>query len=102
MLVAIAPAMGAKITPSGMRVGSLPDAARLKLVWPSGRARSLRRHLPVHRHHGGSAQAYVVLKRNLGAFDLALLRHPAKLPVELAALSEAGGSQWMTLRDESA
>src|SRR5687767_12375540 len=56
-------------------------------------------HGRVDGDDGRAAQPDVVLERDLRAIDLPLVRLAAELPGELGALGEAGGAEWVALRD---
>src|SRR5205807_9573307 len=57
--------------------------------------------LLVDRHHGGAAEAEVVLEGGLGAVDLAVAGVAAQLPRELGALGQAGGAEGVALGDQA-
>src|SRR5687768_1800675 len=54
----------------------------------------------IDRDDRRSTQAEIVLKRDLGAWDLALVGLSTDLPGELRALRKPGGSEGMTLGDQ--
>src|SRR4051812_46481513 len=56
----------------------------------------------IHRHDAGTAEAEVVLQRDLGALDLAGFGLAAQVPDQLGALREAGGAERVALREQAA
>src|SRR5207248_7870569 len=57
--------------------------------------------LLVDRHHGGAAEAEVVLEGGRGPIHLAVAGLAPELPCELCALGQAGGSQRVALGDQA-
>src|SRR3954453_15853463 len=69
---------------------------------PAIEAMSGLERLFVQTHHRRPTQAEVVLQRDLGSRHLAARGLTAQLPVELGALPQTRGAQWMTFRDQTA
>src|SRR5690606_35083333 len=56
----------------------------------------------VDRDDAGTAEAEVVLQRDLGPLDLAPVGLAAELPDQLGALGQAGGAQRVALAEQAA